>query len=84
MFVPQEKSYRHYTSVGLVGSLMLVAIALTSPLGTTPNICHNAITPNDLYSSSACGFSGVLVGVGAMGVVTWSKQMRLEIASGAN
>lgn len=70
--LPEEKSHRHYMSIGLTVSLILMNIAFVIPLGTKPDYCYNDITPNDLHTDLSCGFTGALVEAGAMGVVVWS------------
>jgi hypothetical protein len=71
--IPREKSHRHYLSIGLTASLILIAIAFAIPLGTKPDFCHNAITPNNLKTDASCGATGVFLELGAMGAVVWSK-----------
>ena len=72
IIIPREKSHRHYLSIGLTASLMLIAIAFIIPLGTKPEFCHDAITPNNLNTDASCGTTGVLLELGAMGAVVWS------------
>lgn len=43
------------------------------PLAAKPNMCYDAITPNDLHSDLTCGWSGSLLEAGAMAGVIWSK-----------
>ena len=71
--LPQEKSHRHYLSIGLTISLILIAIAFVIPIGANPNFCYNDITPNDLHTDAACAVTGIFVEAGAMGTVVWSK-----------
>lgn len=71
--IPGEKSHRHYLSIGLTVSLILIAIAFVIPLGTKPDFCHNAITPNNLHTDASCGTTGAFLELGAMGAVVWSK-----------
>ena len=56
----------------LTGSIQLAFII---PLGTKPNQCHDAVTPNDLHSDAACAVSGVLLEAGAMAGTVWSKPL---------
>ena len=70
--LPREKSHRHYLSVGLSASFVLVAIAFIIPLGTKPDLCYNDITPHNEKTQASCGATGVLVELGAMGAVVWS------------
>lgn len=71
--LPEDKSHRHYMSVGLTVSLIMIAMAFVIPLGTQPDFCYNDITPNNLHTDLSCGFTGALVEAGAMGVVVWSR-----------
>lgn len=43
------------------------------PLGTKPDMCFDAITPNDMYTSQSCAWSGALLLAGAMGIVSWGE-----------
>lgn len=78
--LPEEKSHRHYMSVGLTVSLVMISIAFIIPLGTKPDQCYNAITANDLQTDRSCAVTGVLIEAGAMGVVVWSQFMLEFIA----
>jgi len=72
IILPEEKSHRHYLSIGLTVSFLMIAIAFVIPLGTKPDFCYNDITPNNLHTDLSCAFTGAFVEVGAMGVVVWS------------
>lgn len=69
---PEEKSHRHYLSVGLTVSLLLLGLTFVVPLSTKPNQCYDEITPNNMRSDLSCAWSGALLLAGAMGAVTWS------------
>jgi hypothetical protein len=43
------------------------------PLGASPEQCYNEITPNDMYSSLACAFSGAFLIAGGLSIAVWSK-----------
>ena len=73
--IPREKSHRHYLSIGLTVSFILIAIAFVIPLGTKPDFCHNVITPNDLHTNASCAATGVFLELGAMGAVVWSRML---------
>lgn len=51
-----------------------------------PGRCHDAITPHDMHTSSACGASGFLVHFGGSACVTWlllrSLTLHLQICWG--
>lgn len=70
--LPRDKSHRHYLSIGLTASLILIAIAFVIPLGTKPDFCHNDITPNNMRTDASCAATGVFLELGAMGAVVWS------------
>lgn len=72
LVLPEEQSHRHYLSIGLTGSLLLMNLAFVIPIGTKPDICLNAITPNNMYSDMSCAWTGALLLSGAMGLVIWS------------
>lgn len=75
--LPEEKSHRHYLSIGLTVSLILLSLAFIIPLGTKPELCHNGFTPNNMYTDVGCAWTGALLLVGAMGAVVWSKHFIL-------
>ena len=41
------------------------------PLGAKPDQCYNEITPNDMYTSMACAWSGAFILSGALTAVAW-------------
>jgi hypothetical protein len=43
------------------------------PLGANPEQCYNEITPNDMYTSMACAFSGAFLISGGLSMAVWSK-----------
>ncbi|KAG9556035.1 Trimethyllysine dioxygenase, partial [Aureobasidium melanogenum] len=69
--LPPEKSHRHYLSIGLIVSNVLLQLAIIVPLGSKPSMCYDAITPNDMYSDLSCAFSGALLLWGGMASVCW-------------
>lgn len=71
--LPEEKSHRHYLSMGLTLSLLLLSIAFIIPLSTKPDLCYDDITPNNMHSDLSCAWSGALLLAGGMGVAVWSK-----------
>jgi hypothetical protein len=42
------------------------------PLGANPQQCYNEITPNDMYTSLACAFSGAFLISGGLSMAVWS------------
>ncbi|KAF1819470.1 uncharacterized protein K489DRAFT_325896, partial [Dissoconium aciculare CBS 342.82] len=83
LILPAQKTRSHYLSVCLIVSIMMIAIGFTIPLGSKPQQCHNEITPNDMYSSLECAFSGAFVVAGGLSVVVWilirALSMNLQI-----
>ncbi|KAJ9649456.1 hypothetical protein H2199_000231 [Coniosporium tulheliwenetii] len=71
VFLPPEKSQRHYLSVGLLISVLLITISFIIPLGTDPDLCYDQVTPHDMYSDMSCAWTGALLQVGGMGAVVW-------------
>ncbi|KAK5133052.1 hypothetical protein LTR08_008257 [Meristemomyces frigidus] len=71
LVLPEEKSHRHYLSIGVTVSLLMLSLAFIIPLGTKPELCHNDITPNNMYTDVGCAFTGALLLAGAMGAVVW-------------
>lgn len=48
-----------------------IQIPFIIPLGTKPDQCHDAITPNDMTTSLSCAFTGFILLYGGVAVVTW-------------
>lgn len=74
--LPEEKSHRHYLSIGLTTSFIVASLAFVVPIGTRPNLCYDAITPRNMLSSMSCAWTGALLLSGFMGVVVWSKSFQ--------
>ena len=49
------------------------------PLGSKPNVCHDAITPNDMHSDLSCAFSGSLLTFGGFAAVMWGMYINKTI-----
>ncbi|TQS39006.1 hypothetical protein Golomagni_00474 [Golovinomyces magnicellulatus] len=77
--LPVSKTHRHYLSVCLVTSVAMMNIAFLIPLGAKPAQCDDAITPNDMRSSTACAISGALVIAGGWFGVMWVCLMTLAL-----
>lgn len=41
------------------------------PLGTKPDLCFDAVTPNDMHTSMSCAWTGAFLITGAMGAAVW-------------
>ena len=42
-------------------------------MGVQPDQCYDVITPNDMYSSLTCAFSGAFIVAGGLSIDVWSK-----------
>ena len=71
--LPVQKTRSHYLSVCLIVAILFINLAFISPLGTKPDQCFNEITPNDMYSSMTCAWSGAFIVAGGLCGTTWSK-----------
>ncbi|KAG9238334.1 G protein-like protein-coupled receptor : GPCR, secretin-like protein [Amylocarpus encephaloides] len=69
--LPVGKTHRHYLSVCLAIAITFMNLGFIVPLGTKPNQCLNAITPNDMTTSASCASSGAFLILGGWGAVTW-------------
>jgi len=70
--LPAEKTRGHYLSYCLIVAGMLMALGFVIPLGAQPQQCYNEITPNDMYSSLTCAFSGAFLISGGLSMAVWS------------
>jgi hypothetical protein len=86
--LPAEKTRRHYLSYCLIIAAIFMAVStcivsqytatnrqqlgFVIPLGANPEQCYNEITPNDMYSSLACAFSGAFLISGGLSMAVWS------------
>ncbi|KAI7672808.1 hypothetical protein KC322_g15838, partial [Hortaea werneckii] len=71
LVLPEEKSHRHYLSIGLTVSLIVLSIAFVIPLGTKPDMCFDTLTPDNMYTDTGCAWTGALLLAGAMGAIVW-------------
>ncbi|KAF2115876.1 hypothetical protein BDV96DRAFT_492688, partial [Lophiotrema nucula] len=69
--LPPEKTHRHYLSVGLLFPVLFISLSFVIPVGIEPEICYDAITPNDMRGSMSCAWTGSLVTLGGLGCVVW-------------
>ncbi|QIW95887.1 hypothetical protein AMS68_001405 [Peltaster fructicola] len=81
--LPVSKTRSHYLSTCLVLSIIMVCIGFIIPLAAPPDQCYNAITPNDMYSSMACAWSGAFLVAGGLCTTMWitlrAVSMNLQI-----
>lgn len=71
-FLPVQKTRSHYLSVSLVVAVLFLNLGFIVPLGAQPKQCYNAITPNDMYSSKTCAWSGAFIVAGGLSGAVWS------------
>ncbi|KAK7522778.1 uncharacterized protein IWZ02DRAFT_253657 [Phyllosticta citriasiana] len=71
LFLPVANTRRHYLSVCLVVGCVSLALGFAIPLGAQPEQCFDEITPNDMYSSVSCAFSGALIVAGGLSAAMW-------------
>jgi hypothetical protein len=81
--LPAQKTRSHYLSVCLVVSAIMIALGFTIPLAAKPEQCFNEITPNDMYSSAECAWSGAFIVAGGLSATMWifirALSMNLQI-----
>ena len=81
--LPAQKTRSHYLSVCLIVSVAMIAIGFTIPLAAEPEQCYNEITPNDMYSSTECAWSGAFIVAGGLSADMWifirALSMNLQI-----
>ncbi|EAW11941.1 protein gprM [Aspergillus clavatus NRRL 1] len=70
--LPAKWTHRHYLSICFTLGITFMEIAFIIPLGAKPEQCYNQITPNDMYSSLSCAFTGSMLLFGGYMVVVWS------------
>lgn len=49
-------------------------LGIIIPLAAKPDQCHDAITPNDMYSDRTCAFSGAFLLFGGFAAIMWGKK----------
>jgi hypothetical protein len=83
LVLPAQKTRSHYLSICLVVAVMMIAIGFTIPLTAQPEKCYNEITPNDMYSSTTCAWSGAFIVAGGLSADMWifirALSMNLQI-----
>ncbi|KAK6379170.1 hypothetical protein LTR81_027778 [Elasticomyces elasticus] len=81
--LPAQKTRSHYLSICLIVSVMMIALGFTIPLSAKPEQCYNEITPNDMYSSDKCAWSGAFIVAGGLSATIWvlirALSMNLQI-----
>lgn len=83
MVLPTQKTRSHYLSVCLIIAVIMICLGFTIPLGANPEQCYDAITPNDMYSSMGCAWSGAFIVAGGLCAAMWicirALSMNLQI-----
>lgn len=83
IILPAQKTRSHYLSVCLIVSVTFITIGFTIPLAAQPEQCYNEITPNDMYSSGECAWSGAFIIAGGLCATMWifirALSMNLQI-----
>ncbi|TKA72466.1 hypothetical protein B0A49_06228, partial [Cryomyces minteri] len=81
--LPAQSTRSHYLSVCLVVAVAMITIGFVIPLGAQPTQCFNEITPNDMFSSMTCAWSGAMLVAGALTTTMWifirALSMHLQI-----
>ncbi|CAK7208176.1 hypothetical protein SBRCBS47491_000003 [Sporothrix bragantina] len=83
LFLPVDKTYRHYLSICLTVGVTFMNLGFIIPLAAAPEQCADAITPNGMQSSSVCAASGTMLILGGWVAVMWvflrSLSLHLQI-----
>ncbi|KAF1351153.1 hypothetical protein BDV97DRAFT_368817 [Delphinella strobiligena] len=69
--LPVQTTRRHYLSICLVIAVIFLNLGFIIPLGAKPDQCYNEITPNDMYSSMTCAWSGAFIIAGSISGAMW-------------
>ncbi|KAL8905531.1 MAG: hypothetical protein Q9171_006627 [Xanthocarpia ochracea] len=77
--LPVEKTSRHYLTVCFIVAVCILQLGFIIPLGARPEQCHDAITPNDMFSDLTCAFSGACLLVGGFAAISWGFLRSLSI-----
>lgn len=81
--LPPKQTRRHYLSVCLVIGAMSLALGFVIPFAAKPDQCYDEITPNDMYTSLACAWSGAFIIAGGLSIAVWifirALSMHLQI-----
>ncbi|PSK60657.1 hypothetical protein B9Z65_807 [Elsinoe australis] len=81
--LPAQFTRSHYLNTCLVISACMINLGFIVPHAADSNECANPITPNDMYSSTSCAFSGAFILAGGLTAVMWvfvrALSMHLQI-----
>ncbi|KAL9103423.1 MAG: hypothetical protein Q9163_001525 [Psora crenata] len=79
LVLPAKQTSRHYLTVGLVVAICVMQLGFIVPMAARPQECHDAITPNDMYSDFTCAFSGASLLFGGFAGFLRSVSIHLQI-----
>ncbi|PNS20382.1 hypothetical protein CAC42_5832 [Sphaceloma murrayae] len=81
--LPPQYTRSHYLNTCLVISACLINLGFIVPKAAKSDECANPITPNDMYSSTSCAFSGAFILAGGLTSAMWifvrALSMHLQI-----
>ncbi|KAI5204132.1 hypothetical protein E4T39_03673 [Aureobasidium subglaciale] len=69
--LPTARTRSHYLTQCLIIAVMFINLAFVIPLGAQPDQCYDGITPNDMYTSMTCAWSGAFLLAGALAGTFW-------------
>ena len=83
LVLPAQHTRSHYLSVCLIIAVAMINMGFTIPLAVDPDQCYDAITPNDMSSSTECAWSGAFIVAGGLCAGSWifirALSMNLQI-----
>ncbi|KAI4173046.1 MAG: hypothetical protein LQ343_003156 [Gyalolechia ehrenbergii] len=77
--LPVQRTSRHYLTVCFIIAVCILQLGFIIPLGAQPDQCHDAITPNDMFSDLTCAFSGATLLAGGFAAISWGFLRSLSI-----
>lgn len=57
----------------MMRALTFKQLGFVIPFGARPEQCYDEITPNDMYTSLTCAFSGAFIIAGGLSIAVWSE-----------
>ncbi|KAI4738668.1 hypothetical protein E4T50_10890 [Aureobasidium sp. EXF-12298] len=70
-FLPAARTRSHYLTQCLIIAVIWINLAFVIPLGAEPDQCYDGITPNDMFTSMTCAWSGAFLLAGALAGSMW-------------
>ncbi|KAI4233762.1 MAG: hypothetical protein L6R40_006994 [Gallowayella cf. fulva] len=74
-----RRTSRHYLTVCFIIAVCILQLGFIVPLGAQPERCHDAITPNDMFSDLTCAFSGACLLAGGFAAILWGFLRSLSL-----